>query len=161
MWRTYTGFLLDDLQDPLGGQQEVHEAAQAVPPVLPLHHTEELPQHGGRGHAEGSVHGRQGALDAVVQRLSVLTGETNKSQRWLKRKCFIRRPKFSSGSCRLLGHIKAKDRLEHHAASRPFIRQPFQERQTDWWSFHHFTSNSKKKSNQRISFFFFFCKNLS
>lgn len=72
---THTGLLLDDLQDPLGGKQEVDEAAEAVSSVLPLHHTEELPQDGGGGGAEGSVHGRQGALDAVVQRLSVLRGE--------------------------------------------------------------------------------------
>lgn len=96
--RTYTGFLLDDLQDPLGGKQEVHEAAEAVSSVLPLHHTEELPQDGGGGDAKGSVHGRQSALDAVVQRLSVLTRDRKKISLWLKRKCFIRRPKFSSGS---------------------------------------------------------------
>lgn len=78
MSRTYTGLLLDDLQDPLGRKQEVHEAAEAVSSVLPLHHAEELPQDGGSGDAKRSVHGRQSALDAVVQRLSVLTGETKK-----------------------------------------------------------------------------------
>lgn len=72
---THTGFLLDDLQYPLGGQQEVDEAAEAVSPVLPLHHTEELPQDGSSGDAEGSVQSRQGALDAAVQRLCVLREE--------------------------------------------------------------------------------------
>lgn len=68
----YAGFLLDDLQDPLGRKEEVNEAAKAVSAVLPLHHTEKLPQDGGSGGTEGAVQGRQGALDAVVQRLGVL-----------------------------------------------------------------------------------------
>lgn len=72
---THTGFLLDDLQDPLGRKQEINEAAEAVSSVLPLHHTEELPQDGGSGGTEGAVQGRQGALDTVVQRLSVLRGK--------------------------------------------------------------------------------------
>lgn len=72
---THTGFLLDDLQYPLGGKQEVNEAAEAVSSVLPFHHTEELPQDGGSGDTEGPVQGRQGALDTVVQRLSVLRGK--------------------------------------------------------------------------------------
>lgn len=69
---THAGFLLDDLQNPLGRKQEINEAAEAVSAVLPLHHTEKLPQDGGSGGTEGAVQGRQGALDAVVQRLSVL-----------------------------------------------------------------------------------------
>lgn len=156
MSTTYTGFLLDDLQDPLGRKQEVHEAAETVSSVLPLHHTEELPQDRGSGGAEGSVHGRQSALDAVVQRLSVLRGETKrkKTPRWLNRKCFVRRPKFSS-SC---GHIKAKTGWNitgAHAASRPFIRQPFQECSDlrPGESNPHFTTNNKKKSNQQFFFF--------
>lgn len=72
---THTGFLLDDLQYPLGGQQEVNEAAEAVSPVLPFHHAEELPQDGSSGDTEGSVHSRQGALDTAVQRLCVLKEE--------------------------------------------------------------------------------------
>lgn len=72
---THTGFLLDDLQYPLGGQQEVDEAAEAVSPVLPFHHAEELPQDGSSGDTEGSVQSRQGALDAAVQRLCVLKEE--------------------------------------------------------------------------------------
>lgn len=70
---THTGFLLDDLQYPLGGQQKVNEAAEAVSSVLPFHHAEELPQNGTSGDTEGSVQSRQGALDTTVQRLSVLT----------------------------------------------------------------------------------------
>lgn len=66
---------MDDLQYPLGGKQEVNEAAEAVSSVLPFHHTEELPQDGGSGDTEGPVQGRQGALDTVVQRLSVLRGK--------------------------------------------------------------------------------------
>lgn len=69
---THTGFLLDDLQYPLGGQQEVDEAAEAVSPVLPFHHAEELPQDSSSGDTEGSVQSRQGALDTAVQRLCVL-----------------------------------------------------------------------------------------
>lgn len=69
---TYTGFFLNDLQDPLGRKQEVDEAAEAVTTVLPLHHTKELPEDGGSSGTEGTVQRRQGALDAVVQRLSVL-----------------------------------------------------------------------------------------
>lgn len=88
MSRTYTGFLLDDLQNPLGRKQEVDEAAEAVPSVLPLHHTEELPQDGGSGDAKRSVNGRQSALDAVVQRLSVLTGETEKEPTVVKKEMF-------------------------------------------------------------------------
>lgn len=72
---THTGFLLDDLQYPLGGQQEVDEAAEAVSPVLPFHHAEELPQDGSSGDTEGSVQSRQGALNAAVQRLCVLKEE--------------------------------------------------------------------------------------
>lgn len=72
MSATYTGFLLDDLQDPLGRKQEVNKAAKAVSSVLPLHHTEKLPQDGGSSGTEGAVQGRQSALDAVVQRLGVL-----------------------------------------------------------------------------------------
>lgn len=75
LWLTHTGFLLDDLQYPLGGQQEVDEAAEAVSPVLPLHHAEELPQDGSSGDTEGSVQSRQGALDTAVQRLCVLKQE--------------------------------------------------------------------------------------
>ena len=78
---THTRVLLDCLQDPLGGEQEVEQAAQAVPAVLPLHHAEELPQHGGRAGAEGGVERRQGALDAAVQRLRVLQGETGRGVR--------------------------------------------------------------------------------
>lgn len=69
---THTGFLLDNLQDPFGRKQEVNEAAKAVSSVLPFNHTEELPQDGGSSGGEGSVKGRQGVLDTVVQRLSVL-----------------------------------------------------------------------------------------
>lgn len=72
MSTTHTGFLLDDLQNPLGRKQEVNETAEAVSAVLPLHHAEELPQDGGGGGSEGAVQGRQGVLDAAVQRLSVL-----------------------------------------------------------------------------------------
>lgn len=75
---THTGFLLDDLQDPLGRKQEVNEAAEAVSSVLPFHHTEELPQDGGSGGTEGAVQGRQGALDTAVQRLSVLGGKKSR-----------------------------------------------------------------------------------
>ena len=64
------------MQDPLGREQEVEEAAQAVSAVLPLHHAEELPQHSGRAGAEGGVERRQGALDAAVERIRVLQGET-------------------------------------------------------------------------------------
>lgn len=60
------------MQYPLGGKQEVDEAAEAVSSVLPFHHTEELPKDSGSGDTEGSVQGRQSALDTVVQRLSVL-----------------------------------------------------------------------------------------
>ena len=67
---------MDDLKDPLGREQEVNEAAEAVSSVLPFHHTEELPQDGGRSGAEGAVKGRQGALDTAVQRLSVLRRKT-------------------------------------------------------------------------------------
>lgn len=63
---------MDDLQDPLSREQEVDEAAEAVPTVLPLHHAEELPEDGGRSDTEGAVKGGQGALDTLVQRLSVL-----------------------------------------------------------------------------------------
>lgn len=52
---THTGFPLDELQYPFGGQQEINEAAEAVSPVLPFHHAEELPQDGSSGDAEGSV----------------------------------------------------------------------------------------------------------
>lgn len=69
---THTAFLLYDLQNPLGRKQEVDEAAEPVSAVLPLHHAEELPQDGGSGGSERAVQGRQSALDAVVQRLSVL-----------------------------------------------------------------------------------------
>lgn len=72
---THTGFLLDELQYPFGGQQEVNEAAEAVSPVLPFHHAEELPQDGSSGDAEGSVQSRQGALNTTVQRLRVLKEE--------------------------------------------------------------------------------------
>lgn len=72
---THTGFLLDDLQYPLGGQQKVNEAAEAVSSVLSFHHAEELPQDGSSGDTEGSVQSRQGALDTTVQRLSVLKGQ--------------------------------------------------------------------------------------
>lgn len=71
---------MDDLQYPLGGKQEVNEAAEAVSSVLPFHHTEELPQDGGSGDTEWPVQGRQGALDTVVQRLSVLRGK----KRWIR-----------------------------------------------------------------------------
>lgn len=71
---------MDDLQYSLGGKQEVNEAAESVSSVLPFHHTEELPQDGGSGDTEGSVQGRQGALDTVVQRLSVL----RKQQGWIR-----------------------------------------------------------------------------
>lgn len=54
---THTGFLLDDMQYPLGGKQEVNEAAEAVSSVLPFHHTEELPKDSGSGDTEGSVQG--------------------------------------------------------------------------------------------------------
>ena len=73
---THTGFLLDNLQYPLGGKQEVDEAAEAVSSVLPFHHAEELPQDGGSSDAEGSVQARQSALNTVVQRLRVLRGKT-------------------------------------------------------------------------------------
>ena len=69
---THTGFLLDGLQNLLGGEQEVNEAAKAVSPVLPLHHAKELPQDSGSSGSEGAVQRRQGILDTVVQRLSVL-----------------------------------------------------------------------------------------
>lgn len=72
---THIGFLLDDLQDSFGRKQEVNEAAEAVSSVLPFHHAEELPQDRGSGGTEGAVQGRQGALDAAVQRLSVLREE--------------------------------------------------------------------------------------
>lgn len=54
---THRGFLLDDLQDPLGGKQEVNEAAEAVSSVLPFHYTEELPEDGASSGTEGSVQG--------------------------------------------------------------------------------------------------------
>lgn len=133
-YTTHTGFLLDDLQDPLGRKQEVREAAEAVSSVLPLHHTEELPQDSGSGDGKRSVHSRQSALDAVVQRLSVLTGETKKNNKknplWLKRKCFIRRPKFSSGSRRARPHQSRRQAGTSRALTllaSPFIRQPDQE----------------------------------
>lgn len=63
---------MEDLQDPLGRKQKVNEAAEAVSTVLPFHHAEELPQNRGSSGTEGRVQGRQGVLDAVVQRLSVL-----------------------------------------------------------------------------------------
>lgn len=67
---------MDDLQDPLGRKQEVNEAAESVSSVLPLHHAEELPQDGGSSSSEGAIQGRQGALDTVIQRLSVLRKKT-------------------------------------------------------------------------------------
>lgn len=69
---THTGFLLDNLQDPLCRKQKVNETAEAVSSVLPLHHAEELPQNSGSSGSEGAVKGRQGALNTVIQRLSVL-----------------------------------------------------------------------------------------
>ena len=78
---TYTCVLLDGLKDPLGREQEVEEAAQAVSAVLPLHHAEELPQHSRRAGTERGVERRQGALDAAVQRLRVLQGKTELNMR--------------------------------------------------------------------------------
>lgn len=72
---THAGFLLDDLQNPLGRKQEVDEAAEAVPAVLPLHHAEELPKDSGSRGSERPVQGRQGVLYTAVQRLSVLRGK--------------------------------------------------------------------------------------
>ena len=69
---THAGFLLDDLQNPLGRKQEVNKAAESVSTVLSLHHAEELPEDSGGCGSEGAVQGRQGVLDTVVQRLSVL-----------------------------------------------------------------------------------------
>lgn len=66
MQTTHICFLLDDLQDPLCRKQEVDEAAEAVSSVLPLHNAEKLPQNSGSSDGEGSVQGRQGALDTVI-----------------------------------------------------------------------------------------------
>lgn len=54
---THAGLLLDDLQNPFGRKQEVDEAAEAVSTILPLHHTEELPEDSGSRSSEGAVQG--------------------------------------------------------------------------------------------------------
>ena len=81
---------MDDLQDPLGRKQEVDETAETVSSVLSFHHTEELPQDSGSGDTEGSVQGRQRALDTVVQGLSVLREKT----RWIRLKSRTVMPKL-------------------------------------------------------------------
>lgn len=92
-----TGILLYALEDVLGRHQEVDEVAEAVAAVAALHHVKHLAEHSGSGGLEGGVEGRQGALDAAVQRFRVPSTEMGL---WSPTAAAVR-PQAGAGLCAL------------------------------------------------------------
>lgn len=73
--RAYTGRLPHVLEEALGWDEELEQAAEPVPAVAGLQQAEDLAQHRrGRGF-EGRVEGTEGALHRRVQGLRVLREE--------------------------------------------------------------------------------------
>lgn len=65
--QAYTGCLPDVLEEALGRDEELEQAAEPITLVAGLQQSKDLPQHrGGRG-IEGRVEGLEGALHCCIQ----------------------------------------------------------------------------------------------
>lgn len=82
-WGTgaYTGCLPQALEQPLGRDEELEQAAEAIPLVAALQQPEHLAQDGGSRGFEGRVEGLESALHRRIQRPGILR-ERGKCRWW-------------------------------------------------------------------------------
>lgn len=77
LWGTgaYTGRLPQALEEPLGRDEELEQAAEPIPLVAGLQQPEHLAQDGGSSGFEGRVEGLEGTLHRCIQRAGILRKE--------------------------------------------------------------------------------------